>query len=147
MRGFPAYSLLCLLAAGAALAQQGGVEVENAWARATPGSVRTGALYLTIRSPVADRLVGVATPVAQKAAVHLMEMSGMVMKMRPLPALDIPAGKPVTLAPGGLHIMLEGLKSPLKEGQSFTLDLDFAKAGARQVSVRVAAPGAMGPPR
>jgi periplasmic copper chaperone A len=138
---------LCLFAAGAAMAQQGPLEVADAWARATPGGAQTAVVYLTIRSPVADRLVGVSTPVAAKAEVHTMTMAGMVMKMRPLPALDIPAGKPVALAPGGLHIMLERLKGPLRQGQSFALDLTFAKAGARQVTVAVGGPGAMGPPR
>lgn len=135
---------LLLTARGAAA--QSGLEVGDAWARATPGGAHTGVVYLTIRSPGADRLVAVKTPVAAKAAVHAMTMAGMVMQMRPLPVLDIPAGKPVALQPGGLHIMLEGLKAPLRQGQSFTLDLEFAKAGARQVSVAVAGPGAMGPP-
>jgi len=67
--------------------------------------------------------------------------------MRPLPALDIPAGKPVTLQPGGRHIMLEALKAPLRQGQSFPLELQFEKAGQRQVAVAVAPPGAMRPPQ
>jgi periplasmic copper chaperone A len=69
------------------------------------------------------------------------------MRMRPLPSLDIPAGKPVTLQPGGLHVMLEGLKVPLRQGQSFPVDLQFEKAGRREVAVVVAASGAMHPPQ
>jgi len=74
-----------------------------------------------------------------------MEMSGMVMKMRPLTSLDIPAIQPVTLKPGGEHIMLMGLNRPLREGQSFPLTLTFEKAGAREVAVAVEKPGAAGP--
>ena len=134
-----------MFAAGAALAQTGELQVENAWARATPGKSQIGAAYVTIQSPTPDRLVAASTPVAKKAELHTMEMSGMVMKMRPISGIDIPADKPVTLGPGGMHIMLMGLKEPLKAGQSFPLTLNFAKAGTRTVDVAVEPVGATGP--
>lgn len=134
-----------IFAAAPALAQSGHLEVDHAWARATPGKSDIGAAYLTIRSPTADRLVAASTPVAKEAQLHTMTMVGMVMKMRPLAALNIPAGQPVTLAPGGMHIMLIGLNSPLKAGQSFPLTLTFAKAGQRTVDVAVEPVGASGP--
>ena len=135
----------CLAIVGAASAQTGQLEVSSAWARATPAKAETGIAYLTIRSPAADRLVAVSSPVAKKAELNSMEMSGMVMKMRPLASLDIPAGQPVTLKPGGDHIMLIGLNGPLREGQSFPLTLTFENAGAREVTVAVEKPGAAGP--
>jgi hypothetical protein len=134
-----------LLAVSAALAQTAQLEVASAWARATPAKAENGVAFLTIRSPTADRLLSVSSPVAKKAELHTMEMSGMVMKMRPLGSLDIPAGQPVTLKPGGEHIMLLGLNGPLHEGQSFPLTLTFEKAGAREVTVAVEKPGAAGP--
>jgi copper(I)-binding protein len=134
-----------MFAAGAASAQTGGLQVENAWARATPGKSQIGAAYVTIQSPTPDRLVAASTPVAKEAQLHTMEMSGMVMKMRPISGVDIPADKPVTLRPGGMHIMLMGLKEPLKAGQSFPLTLNFAKAGTRTVDVAVEPVGATGP--
>jgi periplasmic copper chaperone A len=135
----------CLLVASTALAQTGQLEVSNAWARATPAKAENGVAYLTIRSPTPDRLVSVSSPVAKKAELHTMEMAGMVMKMRPLASLDIPAGQPVTLKPGGEHIMLLDLNGPLREGQSFPLTLTFEKAGTREVSVAIEKPGAAGP--
>jgi len=137
---------VCVVMAGPALAQPGQLEVGNAWARATPPKAENGVAYLTIRSPTPDRLVSVSSPVAKKAELHTMEMSGMVMKMRPLAGLDIPAGQSVTLKPNGDHIMLMGLNSPLREGQSFPLTLTFEKAGTREVTVAVEKPGAAGPP-
>jgi periplasmic copper chaperone A len=134
-----------LVVASAALAQTGQLDVTNAWARATPGKAETGAAYLTIQSPTADRLVSASSPVAKKAELHTMSMEGMVMKMRPLAGIDIPAGQPVTLKPGGQHIMLEGLGAPLREGQSFPLTLTFEKAGTRTVTVAIEKPGAAGP--
>lgn len=134
-----------LVVASTALAQPAQLEVSNAWARATPGNASNGAAYVTIQSPTADRLVSASTPAAKKAELHTMSMQGMVMKMRPLAGLDIPAGGPVTLKPDGEHIMLLGLTHPLREGQSFPLTLDFAKAGSRTVSVTVEKAGASGP--
>jgi periplasmic copper chaperone A len=134
-----------IFAAAPALAQSGTVEVDHAWARATPGNSDIGAAYLTIHSPTGDRLLGASTPVAKEAQLHTMTMVGMVMKMRPIAAVNVPAGQPVTLAPGGMHIMLMGLKSALKPGQSFPLTLTFAKAGQRTVDVAVEPVGASGP--
>jgi copper(I)-binding protein len=135
----------CFVVASPSLAQTGQLEVSDAWARATPAKAENGVAYLTIRSPTTDRLVSVSSPVAKKAELHTMEMAGMVMKMRPLAGLDIPAGQPVTLKPGGEHIMLMGLNGPLREGQSFPLTLTFEKAGAREVTVPVEKAGAAGP--
>ena len=135
----------CLVVASPALTQTGQLEVSDAWARATPAKAENGVAYLTIRTPTPDRLVSVSSPVAKTAELHTMEMAGMVMKMRPLAGLDIPAGQSVTLKPGGEHIMLMGLNGRLREGQSFPLTLTFEKAGAREVTVPVGKAGAAGP--
>jgi len=134
-----------LVIASTALAQPAQLEVNNAWARATAGKADTGVAYVAIQSPTADRLVSLSTPVAKKAELHTMSMQGMVMKMRPLPGLDIPARQPVTLKPGGDHIMLMGLNQPLRAGQTFPLTLDFEKAGSRTVTVTVEKAGATAP--
>ena len=134
-----------LVVASAALAQTGQLEVNNAWARATAGKADTGVAYVAIQSPTADRLVSLSTPAAKKAELHTMSMQGTVMKMRPLSGLDIPAGQPVMLKPGGDHIMLMGLSQPLRAGQTFPLTLDFEKAGSRTVTVTVEKAGATGP--
>jgi copper(I)-binding protein len=134
-----------LLIAGGAAAQTGSVAVKDSWARATPGKAEIGAAYLTLESPVPDRLTGLSTPIAQTAQLHTATMEGGVMKMRPLAGLDLPAGQAVTLKPGATHIMLLGLNQPLHPGQSFPLTLHFEKAGTREVSVSVEKAGAMGP--
>ena len=67
------------------------------------------------------------------------------MRMRPLTAMNIPAGQTVTLSPGGTHIMLLGLTQPLREGQSFPLTLSFDHAGPQQATVAIERAGAMGP--
>jgi periplasmic copper chaperone A len=132
-----------VVASVAALAQTNQLEVSHPWARATPGGAENGAAYVTIQSATPDRLLSVASPAAKTVELHTMEMAGMVMKMRPIAALDIPADQPVTLKPGGEHIMLIGLQHPLLEGQTFPLTLNFEKAGARTVTVAIEKAGAM----
>jgi copper(I)-binding protein len=138
------YAVL-LLVAGAAAAQTGSVEVRDAWARATPGKTEIGAVYLTLQSPTDDRLTGLSTPIASIAQLHMMTMEGGIMKMSRLAALDLPAGQPIKLEPGAMHVMLIGLTDKLRPGQSFPLTLLFEKAGKEEVTVSVAPVGAMGP--
>jgi copper(I)-binding protein len=134
-----------LLIAGGGAKAQSIVEVADAWARATPGKAENGAAYLTLQSPAADRLTGLSTPIAEKAELHLMTMEAGIMRMRPLAGVDLAPGQKVALKPGGTHIMLVGLKEPLRSGQSFPLTLQFEKAGASEVIVIVGKTGAMGP--
>lgn len=131
--------------AGAAAA--GELRVENAWARATPGSLKSGAAYLTIANGGSqpDRLLAAASPVAGHAALHTHAMDGGVARMRPLASLPLAPGERVTLAPGGRHIMLMQLSAPLKQGETFPLTLTFERAGAVDLEVPVLPLGAMGP--
>ena len=140
-----AAGLIFAFFAAGAMAQGGGVEVTDAWARATPGTAQTAAVYATLVAPEGDRLTAIATPAAQKAELHTMTMDNGVMKMRQVDGLDLPAGQAVTLKPGGYHIMLTGLARPLKEGETLTLTLSFAKGGSREVTASVEKIGAMGP--
>jgi periplasmic copper chaperone A len=123
------------------------VAVEQPWARATAPNATTGATYLSLTAATADRLIGAASPVAAMAQVHEMAMDAGVMRMREVGGgLALPAGKKVTLAPGGYHLMLMGLKHQLKPGERFPLTLSFAHAPALTVEVVVGAPGASAAP-
>ena len=102
-------------------------------------------MTLVNRGRQADRLVGASSPVAARAQLHAHQMEGNVMKMRPLGAVEVAPGSPTVLAPGGIHVMLMGLKGPLVEGTAFSLELRFEHAGRMEVEVQVLAPGAMGP--
>ena len=73
-------------------------------------------------------------------------MDGNVMRMRPVSGgLSLPAGQLVILQPGGYHNMLEGLKAPLKQGQTVPLHLTFATSAPVDVTASVAGIGANGP--
>jgi periplasmic copper chaperone A len=87
----------------------------------------------------ADRLFSVDTPIADKAELHEHVMQGDLMKMQPVPSVDVPPGGTVTFAPMAYHVMLFNLKdrSLLQDGKRFPLTLHFEKAGAVQVDVSV----------
>lgn len=126
-----------------AAATIGSLSLQSPWIRAAAGG--NGAAYVTIANGggEADQLVAVGGDVAGAIEIHDMTMQGEVMQMRKLDALDVPAGGTAELSPGGAHIMLIGLKGPLRDGQSVTLSLSFAKAGKVDVvfPVRAAAGG------
>lgn len=125
----------------------GKLRVSQPWARATARHVPNGAVYMTlsIAGMTADRLIAVSTPVAKRAALHTLLMDKGIMKMRPVKAIEVSPGSPTSLEPGGLHIMLMGLKAPLKEGQLIPLRLTFARAGTLDIEALVQKPGAMAP--
>ena len=132
-------ALLLLIAAGDAST----LKIDHPWARPSAGAATTGAAYLTITEEgAADRLVSVSTPVAGTAEVHETINDQGVMKMRPVDGLALVPGKPVTLSPGGYHVMLTGLKAPLKPGDSFPLTLTFEHAAPVTVTVKVETPPA-----
>ncbi|MDP1690930.1 MAG: copper chaperone PCu(A)C [Burkholderiaceae bacterium] len=137
----PTLAALCLFAAMAAAAhdyQLGPLTIDHPWARPTLPGQMVGGAYLGIRNGgvAGDRLLG-ASMAAAKVEVHEMRMEGDVMRMREIGTLDLPAGKTLTLAPGGLHLMLMGLKAPLKIGDKLPLKLRFEKAGEIEVLLQV----------
>ncbi len=130
-----AFSLTLAAAAGAAQAQ---ATVDGAFARATVGKQANGAAYLQLSAKGDDVLLSASAPVAAKVEIHTMTMEGDVMKMRALDKLEIKGGEKIAMQPGsGAHVMLMGLKQPLKAGESFPLTLNFRKAGKVTVDVTV----------
>ena len=118
------------------------IKVSDAWARATAPGQSNAAVYVTIANRGgADRLVGVSSD-AGAAILHQSENGGGVARMRMVSETPIPAGGRVMLAPGGTHIMLTGLGSPLAVGADFPVTFRFAKAGPRTVTVAVVGAGA-----
>lgn len=102
--------------------------ISEAWARATVPGQPVGGAYLKIRSIVPLTLVRIESDAAKIVQVHTMQMDNGVMKMREHGPLDIPAEKTVELKPGGLHLMLLGLKQALKAGDSILLKVTFVNA-------------------
>lgn len=140
-------TLPILFASATAIAQPSPtVTVDHAWARASAGATTTGAAYLTVTDHgAADHLVGASTPVAASAEVHETTNDNGVMKMRAVPSLALTPNAPVTFQPGGYHVMLMGLKAPLKPGSSFPLTLTFEHAPPVTTQVQVGPAGGSAP--
>ncbi|MDB5314851.1 MAG: hypothetical protein JWO24_695 [Rhodospirillales bacterium] len=141
--------LVGLLAAVPAMAQdatQGELSIGQGWTRAA-GANGTGVGYLSIRNTgaVADRLLSASTPAARTVELHTMLREAEVMRMRPVGGIPLPPGETVTLAPGGLHLMLIGLAAPLVVGADVPLTLRFERAGTVTVPLRIQAAGARRP--
>jgi len=143
MRTIPTVLAAAGLLAGPALAHEfkvGSITVEHPWAR--PAASGNGAVYFELVNggTAPDRLVGISSPVAGAAEMHATSVDAQgVASMRPVQAVDLPAGGEAYFAPAGLHVMLVGLSQPLKEGQRFPLTLTLEKAGAVVVEVAVEA--------
>jgi copper(I)-binding protein len=135
-----------LLPAAARAQPAGGISVTAPWTRAMRAG-GTGAGFMTIRNagPAPDRLVAARAAVARTVELHTHIRDGDVMRMRPVPAIDVPAGQTVMLQPGGLHLMLIGLTAPLEQGGSVPVTLVFERAGEIAVALKVEGAGARGP--
>jgi len=111
------------------------LEIHQAWVRLPPPVSDTAAVYVQLRNPSAQdaRIVGVAADLAASAMMHTM--AGGTMKA--LPTLTVPAGGTVDFAPGGMHIMLMGLKHPLSVGETAHVELRYADGTRQRFTARV----------
>lgn len=142
-----AASLLALApAARAQEASAGPIRITAAWTRAA-GAGATGVGYMTIRNTggTPDRLVSAHSPAARTVELHTHIRDGDVMRMRPVEAIDLPAGQEVRLAPSGLHLMLIGLAAATRQGERLPVTLVFERAGAVELQLPVESAGARGP--
>jgi len=123
----------------------GSLSVLEPWARATPPGATVGGAFLVIENPgAADQLLRIESPVSGTVEMHQTSMKDGMMQMREVKSLTVPAHGQVRFAPGGLHVMLLGLKHPLVEGQHFPMTLVFQNAGSVKVDVIVKGLGAEG---
>jgi copper(I)-binding protein len=128
--------------AQAQTAKVGGVQIENAYTRATvPGQMAAGGFMKIENKGAADQLISASSPVAGEVQLHEMAMDGNVMKMRQVKDIVVPAGGAVELKPGGLHLMFMNIKAPLAAGETVPVKLKFAKAGEVEVKMPVNAMG------
>jgi hypothetical protein len=118
----------------------GDLHIFHPAARPTVPGQMSAAVYLKIenKGKQADRLIAVGTPIAASSQIHSMSMDGNMLKMREVEGVDLAPGAKVAMRSGpGYHIMLTGLKNPLKAGDKFPLTLTFQKAGKAEASVVV----------
>ena len=137
-RIFVSVLTIALLLNGCAAPSKAGVEVRDAWTRpAVQGG--NGAIYFVIEnhSSETQEMIGVESDIAEAVEMHESKMSGDVMEMHQLESVPLGPGAEVTFEPGGLHIMLVGLKQDLNVGDEIQVTLNFSNAQDIQVTVPV----------
>ena len=139
--------LLCAFALAAAAhgAKVGDIAIGHSFATPSIPGAPNGAAYLASienKGTVADRLVRASTPAAARVEIHTMSVDANgVMRMREIDGIALAPNAKVQMKPGtGLHLMLVGLKEPLKEDASFPMTLEFEHAGKVEVKVIVGQP-------
>lgn len=131
MQKFLAAGLFGLVLTAPAYAQ---VRIEDPWVRATVPHQKVTGAFMRITSAEDARLVAVTSAVAGTVEIHEMTMDKDVMKMRPVQAVQLPAGRTVELGPGGHHVMLMDLRQALQPGDRVRLTLTVeGRDGKRQV--------------
>lgn len=155
------FSLVCglTLGLGAGLpiaplhAQGGAIHFDAPWARAAaggghgdgakagpPGGMKgNGAVYVKVSNhgPSPDAIVSATSDAAETVELHEVVNDAGVMRMRPVPRIEVPAGATVELKPGGYHIMLLGLRGDLKPGATVKVTVALEKAGPMTVEAPV----------
>ena len=132
-----AATLLLAVAPSIASAQ---VTITDPWVRGTVAGQRATGAFMKLTATGNQKLVAAASPVAKIVEIHEMALDGGVMRMRAIPKLDLPAGKPTELKPGGYHVMLMALDRTLAEGETVPITLTFEDASGKRQTVEIKAP-------
>ena len=123
-------------------AKAGAIDISGAWSRPAPQGGNGVGYMVLANGGKADRLVSASSPVAGRVEMHESMIMGGKAMMHPRPrGVELPAGKTVAFKPEGLHLMLIGLKKPLKVGETVPMTLTFEKSGQVTVPFAVRAAG------
>ena len=137
-----------LFSAGVLAAAADNIAVQDPYVRlAPPNAPATGAFMIIKNNGDQDvKVLKADNPASRVTELHTHLNEGGVMKMRPVPAIDIKAKGEAVLKPGGLHVMLIDLKAPMKEGDLVPITLTFDDGSSKKVDAKVVKPTAMPAP-
>lgn len=139
-RAFVSRTLVVALLAGVSVSAIAQTRVEDPWVRATVAGQPSSGAFMRITAETDSTLLSVSSPVAKDVQIHEMSMTNDVMRMGPVDAVPLPAGKTVALDPDGYHVMLMGLNGQIKEGDQVPLTLTVKNAKGETEVVKVTAP-------
>lgn len=122
-----------------ASAYAGDIQVEGAWTRATLPGQDMAMVYMSITSKQNATITGVSSNASKAAEMHTMEHKGGMMKMYQVKSISLPANARLDMNMHGYHLVLAGLKAPLKAGATVPLTLNIEMADKRSVKVDVQA--------
>jgi copper(I)-binding protein len=131
-----------MFSAGVLAGAADNVSVQDPYVRlAPPNAPATGAFMVIKNNGDKDvKVVKADNPASKVTELHTHINDGGVMKMRPVPSIDIKAKGEAVLMPGGLHVMMIDLKAPMKEGDVVPITLSFDDGSTKQVDAKVVRP-------
>lgn len=111
----------------------------SGYARPTVAGQTGSAAYLLIDNQGVgeDRLLSASSQAVRSISLHESRIEGGVARMRGAEPPIIPARGSLTMAPSGLHLMLMGLKAPLRAGERLPLTLRFERSGVLQTTLPI----------
>ncbi|WP_299198139.1 copper chaperone PCu(A)C [uncultured Amphritea sp.] len=115
------------------------VKVDQPYARAVPPGQPNSAAFMTLKNNSDEEvsLVSASTSVANVAELHTHTQENGVMMMRKIPQITMKANEQVELKPGGLHVMLIGLKQNLAKDETIDLTLNFSDGSSEKLDIKV----------
>jgi len=130
-------ALLTLFVFSEAKSADGVLKVENSWIFAGPPGSKETAAFMTLvnTGPAPMRVTGGETPVASRVAPMVTTKTDGRMGMKDVPFFEVPAGGKLELKPGGDHLMIYGLKSPLKPGEKVPFTLLVESGGKLEIEI------------
>ena len=131
-----------MFSAGVLAGAADNVSVQDPYVRlAPPNAPATGAFMVIKNNGDKDvKVVKADNPASKVTEMHTHINDGGVMKMRPVPSIDIKAKGEAVLKPGSLHVMMIDLKAPMKEGEVVPITLSFDDGSTKQVDAKVVRP-------
>jgi copper(I)-binding protein len=121
--------------------EAGSVLIEHPTVNPTPAGSSATAGYMTLlnRGRTPDRLVSAASPLAERVEIHETYVgAGGMVGMRTLSGgLVVPPNGRAVLSPAGLHLMITGLRQPLRQGEALPLTLHFERGGRVEILASV----------
>jgi copper(I)-binding protein len=144
-RLIPLLAVVFTLPAAAHQYEFGRLVIGHPWTRPAPPGMSMGVAYLSItnRGTGEDRLIGASTPAAESVQIHRTTIVDGMARMRPMTEVVIAPGATVRIEPDGIHLMLIGLKTALRAGETVPLTLEFQHAGKLTVQLAVQRPDGM----
>ncbi|MES9991978.1 MAG: copper chaperone PCu(A)C [Candidatus Thiodiazotropha sp.] len=131
--------LMAICQAAVAGSVADGIMVDDPYVRAVPPGQPNSASFMVLhnKGDEGSALTAASSPAAEVVELHTHTMEDGMMRMRKVEKIDLPAGEAVSLQPGGLHVMLIGLKQQLAPDQNVPITLMFEDGSSVQVDAPV----------
>ncbi len=115
------------------------IDIKDAYVRATPPGLPNSAAFMSVENRTTSDIdiLKASSSIAKAVELHTHDMKNGVMKMYQVPKITVPKNGKTVLKPGGFHIMLIGLYSPLKEGETVTLTLEFSNGETKTITAPI----------